>query len=127
MSDFRYEIKTSLPVIWLENIDKKNPSWVRTQRTHTVTKLILVDLVDDEEVVELLQRLTMRDLKKRKELLTLIRSIDHHFTLHWLWQIFLMWSQINVLSSIRLTGSRQIDLKFQAFECQENIFRKLKF
>jgi hypothetical protein len=55
-----------------------------------VTKLILVDLVDDEEVVELLQRLTMRDLKKRKELLTLIRSIDHHFTLHWLWQIFLM-------------------------------------
>ncbi len=52
MSDFRYEIKTSLPVIWLENIDKKNPGWVRTQRTHTVTKLILVDLVDDEEVEE---------------------------------------------------------------------------
>jgi hypothetical protein len=57
-----------------------------------VIKLILVDLVDDEEVVELLQRLTMRDLKKRKELFTHLDRycfIDHHFIdLHWLWQIF---------------------------------------
>ena len=27
MSDFRYEIKTSLPVNWLETIDTKNPGW----------------------------------------------------------------------------------------------------
>jgi hypothetical protein len=47
MSDFRYEIKTSLPVIWLENIDTKNPGLsVRNERT--MTKLILVDPVKDE-------------------------------------------------------------------------------
>ncbi len=31
-SEVRYEIKTSLPVIWLENIDKKS-GLVRTQQT----------------------------------------------------------------------------------------------
>jgi hypothetical protein len=50
--------------------------------------------------------------------------IDHHFllTLHWLGnRIFkyLMWSQINVRSSIRLTVSQQIDFKvFKPFEGQ---------
>jgi hypothetical protein len=49
MSDVRYEIKTPLPVIWLENIDTKNPGWsVRNEQT--MTKLILVDPVDDEEI-----------------------------------------------------------------------------
>jgi hypothetical protein len=49
MSDVRYEIKTPLPVIWLENIDTKNPGWsVRNEQT--MTKLILVDPVDDEEL-----------------------------------------------------------------------------
>ncbi len=38
------KLKTSLPVIWLENIDKKSGS-VRTQWT----KLILVDPVEDED------------------------------------------------------------------------------
>ena len=42
--------ETSLPDFRLEKIDTKNPGWVRTQRTHTMTKLILVDPVDDEEI-----------------------------------------------------------------------------
>ena len=62
MSDFRYEIKTSLPVIWLENIWHKNSGLVRTQRTE---QLILVDPVDDEDVEDSStdwssKRLTMR-------------------------------------------------------------------
>jgi hypothetical protein len=57
MSDFRYEIKTSLPVIWLENIDFEKSGSVRTQRTHTTWFLlkrfrqVLVDPVDDLELV----------------------------------------------------------------------------
>jgi hypothetical protein len=56
----------------------------------------LVDPVDDEDVEEIrvlrllvLQRLTMRS-KENGRILTLIRSIDHHFllTLHWLGNIF---------------------------------------
>ncbi len=115
MSDFRYEIKTSLPAIWLENIDTKNPGWsVRNERT--MTKLILVDPVEDEDSSTdwSSKLLTMRS-KENKEYYSLIRSIDHHFTLHWLWQIFLMWSQINVLLSIRLTGGQQIDFKVFKF------------
>jgi hypothetical protein len=39
-----------------------------------------------------------------------------------------MWSQINVRSSIRLTGGRQIDFKvFQAILNAKKYFRKLKF
>ena len=54
MSDVRYEIKTPLPVIWLENIDTKNPGWsVRNEQT--MTKLILVDPVDDEEEIRVLR------------------------------------------------------------------------
>ena len=35
MSDVRYEIKTPLPVIWLETIDTKNPGWsVRNELTN---------------------------------------------------------------------------------------------
>ena len=48
--------------------------------------LVLVDPVDDEDVEEtrvlrllVLQRLTMRS-KENGRILTLIRSIDHHFT-----------------------------------------------
>jgi hypothetical protein len=37
-----------------------------------------------------------------------------------------MWSQINVRSSIRLTGGRQTDFKVSIYECQE-IFYKFKF
>ncbi len=55
------------------------------------------------------------DLKKWKNINThpICIVIDHHFlTLHWLGnRIFLLWSQINVRSSIRLTGGRQIDFK----------------
>ncbi len=47
---FRYEIKTSLPVIWLENIDTKNPGWfVRNEHEQRPTDL--VDPVDDLELV----------------------------------------------------------------------------
>jgi hypothetical protein len=34
MSDFRYEIKTSLPVIRLETLTQKKSGLVRTQRTN---------------------------------------------------------------------------------------------
>ena len=43
MSDVRYEIKTPLPDIRLENIDKLR--FVRNE----LTQLILVDPVDDED------------------------------------------------------------------------------
>ena len=59
MSDVRYEIKTPLPVIWLENIDTKNPGWsVRNEQT--MTKLILVDPVDDEELKRFVHRLILQ-------------------------------------------------------------------
>ena len=70
MSDFRYEIKTSLPVIWLETIDTKNPG--RSVRNElTMTKLILVDPVDDEDVEDSStdwssKRLTMRSKEKKE-------------------------------------------------------------
>ena len=49
VSDFRYEIKTPLPVIWLETIDTKNPGWsVRNELNND--QLILVDPVEDEEL-----------------------------------------------------------------------------
>ena len=59
MSDFRYEIKTSLPVIWLENIDTKNPG--RSVRNElTMTKLILVDPVEDEMLKRLVHGLILQ-------------------------------------------------------------------
>ena len=48
LSDFRYKIKTSLPVIWHEKID-----WKIQSVPNEHTQLILVDLVDDEETEEL--------------------------------------------------------------------------
>ena len=47
---------------------QKNPGRSVRKRTRT---LILVE-VEDEEVVELLQRLTMRDLKKRKNVIHIV-------------------------------------------------------
>ena len=71
---FRYEIKTPLPVIWLENIDTKKIRVGSVRNEHTVTKLILVDPVDDEDVEDSStdwssKRLTMCDLKKRKNII----------------------------------------------------------
>jgi hypothetical protein len=92
MSDVRYEIKTPLPVIWLENIDTKNPGWsVRNEQT--MTKLILVDPVDDEELKRFVHGLILQTSdnvrsKEKKECYSLILIyivIDHHF-LYWLWQ-----------------------------------------
>jgi hypothetical protein len=72
-----------------------------------VTRLILVDPVDDEEVVELLQRLTMRDLNKRKELLTLIRS-----TLLLIITFYIIGLSIElIISDHRLTSVCQLDLQ----------------
>ena len=48
MSDFRYEIKTSLPVIRLEKFDTKIR--VGPYATNDTRKLILVDPVEDEDV-----------------------------------------------------------------------------
>jgi hypothetical protein len=85
MSDFRYEIKTSLPVIWLENIWHKNSGLVRTQRTE---QLILVDPVDDEDVedssTDWSPNFWRCDLNKRKIIThPIVIVIDHHFiTLH---------------------------------------------
>ena len=59
MSDVRYEIKTPLPVIWLETFDTKNPGFVRTQRTNS-DQLILVDPVDDEELKRFVHRLILQ-------------------------------------------------------------------
>jgi hypothetical protein len=69
MSDFRYEIKTSLPVIWLENIDTKNPGWsVRKEQNND--QLILVDPVNDDEAPCPRTRVSSTDwqcdLRKRK-------------------------------------------------------------
>ncbi len=114
LSDFRYEIKTPLPVIWLENIDtRKNPGWsVRNELT--VTKLILVDPVEedveDSSTDWSSKRLTIRS-KENKETLSLIRSIDLHFTLAVANIFNYQWSQINLRLSSRLTGGRQIDFK----------------
>jgi hypothetical protein len=56
MSDFRYEIKTSLPVIWLETLTQKKSGLVRTQTNTNNDQLILVDPVEDEEVEEIRPR-----------------------------------------------------------------------
>ncbi len=56
LSDVRYEIKNFITwTLDFENWHKKNPVWVRTQRTHC-DQLILVDPVDDEDVEELRPR-----------------------------------------------------------------------
>ena len=87
MSDDRYEIKTSLPVIWLWNIDCEKSGSVRLNEQRTTDPgSWLVDPVDDDDEdpglqTSDLQRLIMRDLKKRKELFTHLDRIDHHFTL----------------------------------------------
>ena len=73
---------------------------IRTQRNDT-QKLILVDLVDDEDPGPQTSdlQLTMRDLKKRKIIThPIVIVIDHHFILHYTglaiefihFQIFLM-------------------------------------
>ena len=138
ISDFRYEIKTSLPVIWLKilteirvgpyatNTNTTNWLWswlmssVRgfTDPPWEVRQYRLIWLKSKIRVLELGFASNWQcDLKKLKNIIHSSWSIDHHFlTLHWLGnrtflQIFLMWSQINVLSSIRLTGGRQIDFK----------------
>ncbi len=117
-SDFRYEIKNFITCYqtwkyWLEKFGRS----VRNER-HTVT-LILVDPVDDEEVEEILQRLTMRS-KEMEEYYSLI-LIDRSslLSLYWLGNrmqilnlvIIYQWSQITFLLLIRLTGSQQIDFK----------------
>ena len=84
MSDVRYEIKTPLPVIWLENIWHKNSGLVRTQRTE---QLILVDPVDDEDVEELRPRTDPPnfwwcDLNKRKIITHPIVIVYHRSSLY---------------------------------------------
>jgi hypothetical protein len=59
MSDFRYEIKTSLPVIWLENIDKKIRVGSYVTNTNN-DQLILVDPVEDEDVEEFVHGLILQ-------------------------------------------------------------------
>jgi hypothetical protein len=116
---FKIKVKeTSLPDVRLEKIGWK--IWVGPYATNN-TQLILIlgDPVDDEEDRPRTdpQLLTMRS-KETEELFTHLDRIDHHFLLYFTlaWQsnflqIFLMWSQITFLLSIRRTGSQQIDFK----------------
>ncbi len=136
MSDFRNEIKeTSLPCIWLEILTENPGRFVLTNLVpwHQVPQVLqyrLIWLKSKFRVLRLqvLQLLTRRS-KEMEELVHSSWSIDHHFllTLHWLGnrinipKYFLMWSQINVRSSGRLTGGRQIDFKVLSHQCQENI------
>ncbi len=70
----------------------------------------------------------MRDLKKWKNInthpivivLLIITFLLYTGLLEFI-QIFLMWSQINLLSSIRLTGGRQIDFKVSSHFEGQNI------
>ena len=114
----------------LKILTQKNPGWSVRNERHTKTDLgssvrgftiwlkkMLKNLSTDWSS----KRLTMRDLNKiKKNYHSSDRSI---ITLHWLWQIILMWSQINVLLSIRLTGGWQIDFKvFKPFLNAKKIF-----
>ena len=130
MSDWKYWLKKSGLVRTQRN---NETGFLRKRFTNQV--LILIDLVEDEDPrprTDDLQ-LTMRS-KENGRILTLIRSIDHHFTYFTLaWQSnlfkYLMWSQITVCLSIRLTVSRQIDFKvFKPLKAKENISEtKFKF
>ncbi len=119
------KLKTSLPVIWLENIDFEKSGSVRTQRTLTTDPdpgwsgrwwRCWRDRPRTDPPT------LTSDLKKRKIINThlICIVIDHHFlTLHWLGNrikyynlvISYQWSQITFLLSIRRTGSQQIDFK----------------
>ena len=116
MSDVRYEIKNFITCYLTWNIDTNLGWFVRNEHEHD--QLILVDLVEedveDSSTDWSSKLLTMRS-KEKKECYSLILIyivIDHHFTFgsgNRIYQILLMWSQINLRSSIRLTGGRQID------------------
>jgi hypothetical protein len=77
MSDFRYEIKTPLPVIWLEILTQ---IWVGSYVTNTNNdQLILVDPVEDEELKRFVHGLILQTSynawsKENGRILTLIRS-----------------------------------------------------
>ena len=110
MSDWKYWLKKSGLVRTQRN---NETGFLRKRFTNQV--LILIDLVDVDKVrvhrSGFLQ-LTMRDLKKQKIITHLIdrSSLLSYFTLAGL-VIFIKWSQITFLLSIRRTGSQQIDFK----------------
>ncbi len=89
MSESLITKETSLPDIRLENNDFEK---FRVGPYATNSKLILVDPVDDDEEIRvhrllISKRMTMRDLKKRKNVTHLDRYcfiIDHHFILHYI-------------------------------------------
>ncbi len=77
------KLKTSLPDLRLENIDFEKKLVGPSQRNDArFDQLILVDPVDDEEVEELLQRLTMRSKEKK----------DYHSSDHYLIITFLLYN-----------------------------------
>ncbi len=55
-SDVRYEIKTSLPVIW-PDLTEKSASVRLNEHEHNKLFLVLVDPVDDEDVEEIIHEL----------------------------------------------------------------------
>jgi hypothetical protein len=120
MSDVRYEIKKLHYLNFrLRKLTQNKSGSVRTQRTHTMTNWswlirLMMKSWRDSSTDWSSKLLTMRSKENGRILTTLIRStllsiITFYITLAWL--IFLMWSQITFLLSIRRTGSRQIDFK----------------
>ena len=59
MSDVRYEIKTSLPVIWTEILTEKSGPVRLNEHKHNWS-WFLVDPVDDEDVEEIVHELILQ-------------------------------------------------------------------
>ena len=131
MSDFRYEIKNFITCYLTWNFDtqkirvgsyatnwRTDPGWSGWRRCWRIRPR-----TDPPNVLQC-------DLKKRKNIIHSSWSswsiitfyIGYGNRINFFIQIFLMWSQINLCLSIRLTGGRQIDFKVSGhFGCQENI------
>jgi hypothetical protein len=125
---FDMKLKTSLPVIWLETFDTKNPGWSVCYEL-TVTKLILVDPVDDEEEIRPRTdppNVWQCDLKKRKNVNThpIDRSslyIGYGNRINFFIQIFFQCDhRLTSFCQLDLQEAGKLTLKFQAFAL-ENI------
>jgi hypothetical protein len=89
----------------------------------------LVDPVDDDE--DLVPQtsdfqLTMRDLKKRKELFTHLDRLIITFILLYIGlaiELIISDHRLPSFCQLDLQEASKLTLKFQVFECQENIFR----
>ena len=131
MSDVRYEIKTSLPVIWTEILTEKSGPVHLNEHEH---KLILVPGWSGRwwrcwRTPGPQTSGPPTDNVRSKEMEEYYYSSDRSIITSYLLYTglaieFLMWSQITFLLSIRLTGGQQIDFKvFKPLKANKNIFR----